>query len=385
MPNHINYYHRRFSRRATMPYYRAGSRPRYHATRSVAAGKIQSAWRRSRWGKRPNYSNTKSVRSVNQPNSQRFRGNNMVQGHKFIGSFNNKMLKGLTGTGILEKRLIKHTIVDYDSPQDIATDNAKLRSSSGLSILYSSKDLPAIDNATNTGIPAGFKAGAFALSGTPSQDKYIFYKNFRTEITITTEASSFAGAPDPTQATQLGYVNSLNFRVLLLKKKTGLQVGNPSGVPFPADEPSISNSLFLGYGNNPYGLTRQYGDTTSVQGNAVAPIDLQMGKINKGMWQVLQDKQFPLSVPVANVAGAESKYPNMKKLIFSHKINEKVLVSTATLGTEPLNWSDRYICLIFASLPNSSNATLGGATALLPKTSRLWKVSARGFTSYLDA
>ena len=379
--SHINY--RRTYRRQTQPQFNRGSRPVYHANRSLAL-------RRKRWminflNRPENSGRIKSKRSVNKPNAQRFRGRNMIEGHKFIGSFNNKMLKGLTGTGILEKRLIKHGQGDYKSPQDIATDNAKLRSSSGLAILYSSKDLATIDNATNTGIPAGYKVGAFALSATSSKDKYIFYKNFRTEITITTEASTFAGAPDPTQATQLGYVNNLNFRVLLVKKKTGLQVGNPSGVPYNPDEPSISNSLFLGYGNNPYGLTREYGDTASTQNNAVAPIDLQMGKINKGMWQVLQDKQFCLSVPVANVAGAESKYPNMKKLIFSHKINEKVLVSTASLGTEPLDWSDRYICLIFASLPNSSNATLGGATGLLPKTDRLWKVSSRGFTSYLDA
>jgi len=382
MNSHINY--RRTYRRQTQPNFRRGSRPVYHANRSIAASRIQRFWRRANTSK-PNYSNTKSKRSVNQPNSQRFRGRNMVQGHKFIGSFNNKVLQGLTGTGILEKRLIRHGIADYNQPQDIASDNAKLRSSSGLIITYSNKDVAPIDLATNTGIPAGYGVSAFALSNTASKDRYIFYKNFRTEITITTEASTFAGAPDPTQSAQLGYVNNLNFRVLLVKKKTGLQIGNPSGVPFAPDEPSITNSLFLGYGNNPYGLSRAYGDTVSQQGNAVAPIDLQMGKINKGMWQVLQDKQFVLSVPVANVAGAESKYPNMKKLIFSHKINEKVLVSTNNLGTLPLDWSDRYMCLIFASLPNSSNATLGGATALLPKTAKLWKVSSRGFTSYLDA
>ncbi len=383
MPNHINYNHRQFSRRATMPYYRAGSRPHYHATRSIAVRKIQSAWRKKR--SNPRYSNTKSVRSVNQPNSQRFKGRNMVQGHKFIGNFNNKMLHGLTGTGILEKRLIRHSTADYQVPSQIASDNAKLRSASAVRISYSNKDPLTIDSATNTGISSGYDAQAFQLSSTPSNDRYIFYKNFRTEIIITTEASTFAGAPDPTQQAQLGFVNTLNFRVLLIKKKSGLQVGNPSGVPFNPQEPSVTNSLFLGYDNIPYGLTRKYGDATSQQNNAVAPIDLMMGKINKSMWQVLQDKQFPLSVPVANVAGAESKYPNMKKLIFSHKINEKVLVSTQGVGTAPLDWNDKYICLVFAGLPNSSNATLGGATALLPTTDRLWKVSSRGFTSYLDA
>ncbi len=109
MPGHINYSHRYFSRRATMPHYRRGSRPNYHARRSVAAYKIQSAWRRKRrWNQGPKYSNTKSVRSVNAPNMQRFRGTNLNQDHKYIGKFNTKMLKGLTGTGILEKRLVKH-------------------------------------------------------------------------------------------------------------------------------------------------------------------------------------------------------------------------------------------------------------------------------------
>jgi len=364
----------------------AYNRPRkyhHHNRRVNAVRTIQSAWRKKR--SNPRYSNTKNVRSVNQPNSQRFKGRNMVQGHKFIGRFNNKMLHGLTGTGILEKRLIQHSKTDYQVPQTMASDNAKLRSASAIRISYSNKDPLTVDSATNTGIPSGYDAQAFQLSNTPSNDRYIFYKNFRTEIIITTEASNFAGAPDPTQQAQLGYVNTLNFRVLLIKKKSGLQVGNPSGTPFNPQEPSVTNSLFLGYDNIPYGLTRKYGDATSTQANAVAPIDLMMGKINKAMWQVLQDKQFPLSVPVANVAGAESKYPNMKKLIFSHKINEKVLVSTQGVGTAPLDWNDKYICLIFAGLPNSSNAVLGGATALLPTTERLWKVSSRGFTSYLDA
>jgi len=353
----------------------------HHANRTVAARRIQAAWRK----RRPQASYTKSVRSVNKPNQSRFRGRNLIQGHKFIGKFNNKMLHGLTGTGILEKRLIRHGSPDYKNPSVIATDNPKLRSMSGYVLQYSNKDQPSVDIAAATGITAGTVMSAFALGTLPSADRYVFYKNFQSEVTITTEASTFAGAPDPTQATQLGYVNQLNFRVLLLKRKPGLAVGNPSGVPFNPQEPTMTNSLYLGYGNNAYGFTRQYGDTASTPNNAVAPIDAMLGKINKGMWQVLQDKQFPLSVPVANVAGAESKYPNMKKLVFSHKINEKVLVSQAALGTEPLDWEHNYMTVILAGIPNSSNATLLPAVGLVPDTTRLWKVTARGFTSYLDA
>jgi len=347
-----------------------------------AAAVIQRAYRKRRWGQGPKYSNTKSVRSVNAPNQQRFKGRNLNEHHKSIGRFNTKMLKGLTGTGILEKRLVKHLSVDYDNPAFIANINPTLRSMSGKIINYSNNDPNAEDVAAATGIPDQISAQAFAISGAASADRFVFYKNFRTEITINTEAATFAGAPDPAEAAQLGFVNTLNFRVLLVKRKPGTKLFN-SGIPLDV-EPTLSNSLFLGYNNVPYGLTREYGQpATSIVGRA-APFDVQLGKINKGMWQVLQDKQFPLSVPVPNVAGAESKYPNYKKLIFSHKIHEKVQVSTTALGTFPLDWDSKYHCIILCGVPNSSNATIGGTTAVIPRTDRLWKVSLRGFTSYVD-
>lgn len=355
--------------------------------RAQAAGVIQNAWRhrrrRTKWGHGAKYSNTKSVRSVNAPNMQRFRGKNLVEGHKYIGKFNTKMLKGLTGTGILEKRLIRHLPVDYDSPSLIASLNTTLKSMSGKIINYSNNDPSPEDINSNTGIPVPLSAQAFAISSSVSNDRYVFYKNFRTEITINTEASSFAGAPDPTQQAQLGYVNTLNFRVLFVKRKPGTVLKNvTSGLD---TEPTIANSLFLGYDNVPFGLTRRYGEgATSIVGRP-APFDVQLGTVNKGMWQVLQDKQFPLSVPVANVAGAESKYPNYKKLVFSHKINEKVLVSTTSVGTFPLDWDSKYQVIILAGIPNSSVATLATPTSVIPQTNRLWKVSLRGFTSYMDS
>lgn len=359
----------------------------HHANRRrKAALIIQRAYRRKRYYKsKPKYSNTKSVRSVNAPNSSLYRGRNMVQNHKYIGKFNSKMLHGLTGTGILEKRLIKHLSVDYDNPALVANVNPALRSMSGKIINYSNNDPDAQNVAAATGIPDQLSAQAFVLSSGASRDRYVFLKNFQTEITITTEATTFAGAPDPTEAAQLGYVNTLNFRVLLLKRKPGNKLIN-TGIPLD-QEPTLSNSLFLGYDNQPFGLTRNYGEAVASIVGRAAPIDVQFGTINKGMWQVLQDKQFPLSVPVANVAGAESKYPNMKKLVFSHKINEKVMVSTTTLGTFPLDWDSKYMCVILAGLPNSSIATTGGVTppTPIPRTNGLWKVSTRGFTSYMDA
>jgi len=366
-------------------FYSSWHNRRYHHAnrRAAAATVLQRHYRRKRmWGQGAKYSNTKSVRSVNAPNMQRFRGKNLVENHKYIGKFNTKMLQGLTGTGILEKRLVKHLSVDYDPAQLVANLNPTLRSMSGKIINYSNNDPIAEDVAAGTGIPDQISAQAFAISGAASADRFVFYKNFRTEITINTEAASFAGAPDPTEATQLGFVNTLNFRVLFVKRKPGTKLLN-TGIPLNV-EPTIANSLFLGYNNVPYGLTREYGQApTSIVGRA-APFDVQLGKINKAMWQVLQDKQFPLSVPVPNVAGAESKYPNYKKLVFSHKIHEKVQVSTTTLGTFPLDWDSKYQCIILCGIPNSSNATTGGTTAIIPRTDRLWKVSLRGFTSYVD-
>lgn len=382
MPVHINYSARKFSRRATMPHYRAGSKPYRHATRSIAARKIQRAWR---WKKHPQSSYIKNKRSVNKPNQVRFRGQNMVEGHKFIGSFNNKMLKGLTGSGILEKRLIQHSKVNYATPSLVATSNLFLRSMSGYIANYSSVDLNAEDLGATTGIPAGNSQGAFSISTSTSTDRYVFFKNFQTEITLTTEASTFAGVPDPTSATQLGYVNQLNFRVILLKRKAGLNTGNSSGVPNVPVEATLANSLLLGYDNIPFGFNREYGQPVGTGGSGSAPIDVMLGKLSNIHWQVLQDKQFPLSVPVANVAGAESKYPNMKKLVFKHPINEKVLVSNRAQGTFPMDLDDKYMCVILAGLPNSSNAVLQSSTGLVPTTNRLWKVSMRGFTSYLDA
>ena len=380
----VRAYHSRAQSRQTGVRAHYQRRYNHYRNRHVAARRIQAAWRKRQrpWHQTPKYSNTKSVRSVNAPNMQRFRGTNLNQDHKYIGKFNTKMLKGLTGTGILEKRLVKHLAVDYDNPAFVANINPTLRSMSGKIINYSNNDPVAEDVAAATGIPDQISAQAFAISGAASADRYVFYKNFRTEITINTEAATFAGAPDPAEAAQLGFVNTLNFRVLLVKRKPGTKLFN-SGIPLNV-EPTIANSLFLGYNNVPYGLTREYGEPpASIVGRA-APFDVQLGKINKGMWQVLQDKQFPLSVPVPNVAGAESKYPNYKKLIFSHKINEKVQVSTTTLGTFPLDWDSKYHCLIFCGIPNSSNATIGGTTAVIPRTDRLWKVSLRGFTSYVD-
>lgn len=384
MPSSIIYHHRGFSRRATQPRLPPWSRHRAAQSmgRGHAARRIQKFWRDR---KRPNYSHTKSVRSVNKPNMSRFKGRNMVAGHKYIGRFNSKMLKGLTGSGILEKRLIQHSKVNYATPSLIATSNLFLRSMSGYIANYSSVDLNAEDLAATTGIPAGNQQNGFGISTTVSNDRYVFYKNFQTEITITTEASTFAGVPDPTSAAQLGYVNQLNFRVLLLKRKPGLNTGNSSGVPNVPVDATLANSLLLGYDNIPYGFNRSYGQPVGTGGSGAAPIDCFLGKVSNCHWQVLQDKQFPLSVPVANVAGAESKYPNMKKLVFSHKINEKVLVSNNAQGTFPMDLDDKYMCVILAGVPNSSNAVLNSSTGLVPTTNRLWKVSMRGFTSYLDA
>lgn len=361
----------------------------WHSARTAAAVVAQRHWRRKKHldnlRRGSTWSHTKSKRSVNKPNQSRFKGRNMVQGHKYIGRFNSKMLKGLTGSGILEKRLIAHSKVNYATPSLVATANPFLRSMSGYIVNYSSVDINAEDLAAGTGIPAGNSQNAFGISTAVSTDRYVFYKNFQTEITISTEASTFAGVPDPTNAAQLGFVNQLNFRVLLLKRKPGLNTGNASGVPNIPVDATLSNSLFLGYNNIPYGLTREYGQPVGTGGTGAAPIDVQLGKISNSHWQVLQDKQFPLSVPVANVAGAESKYPNMKKLVFSHKINEKVLVSNNAQGTFPMDLDDKYMCVIIAGLPNSSNAVLQPSTGLVPTTNRLWKVSMRGFTSYLDA
>lgn len=381
---HRHHSHTRgFSRRTTQPRLLPWSGAR--AKRHFAAVKIQKVWRRRRYQSKPNYTYSKSVRSVNKPNQNRFIGRNMVEGHKYIGSFNTKMLKGLTGSGILEKRLIPHSKVNYASPSLVATSNLFLRSMSGYIANYSNVDLNAEDVAATTGIPAGNAQGAFGISTAVSTDRYVFYKNFQTEITITTEASTFAGAPDPTQAAQLGFINNLNFRVLLLKRKPGMNTGNTSGVPNPVVESTLANSLLLGYNNIPFGLTREYGQPVGTGGSGAAPIDVQLGKINNAHWQVLQDKQFPLSVPVANIAGADTKYPTMKKLVFKHKINEKVLVSNNAQGTFPMDLDDKYICVILAGLPNSSNAVLEPSTGLVPQTNRLWKASFRGFTSYLDA
>jgi len=370
----------KFTRRMTQPYV---NRSRTGLVYTRRKPNRRHRHNTQKWGQGAKYSNTKSVRSVNAPNQQRFKGKNLSLHHKHIGRFNYRMLKGLTGTGILEKRLIKHLSVDYENPALVANTNPALRSMSGKIINYSNNDPLAENVAAGTGIPDQLSAQAFIISGTPSADRYVYYKNFRTEITITTEASNFAGAPDPTQAAQLSYVNTLNFRVILVKAKPGTKLFNTT--TSLNCEPTIANSLFLGYNNVPFGLTRNYGEVAgSIVGRAV-PLDVQLGKINKANWQVLQDKQFPLSVPVANVAGAESKYPNYKKLIFSHEINEKVMVSSSAIGTFPLDWDSKYMCLIFANLPNSSIATLGDATVTIPQTNRLWKVSTRGFTSYIDA
>lgn len=338
----------------------------------------------------PKRSYVKSKRGVNKPNAYTFRGKNMTLHHTNLSRFNNKMLKGLTGTGILEKRMIPHRRYDYASAGYIAQNNISLKSSSAVCLNHSDTD-PLTENTTlGAGIPQQFGLSSFKISGVSSRDRYVFYKNFCSEVTITTNVSTFTGVPDPTSAAQLGFLNYLNFRVLLLKCKPGNLTGNAfQGSPIPVQQPLLTNSLLLGYANEPYGFTRALGEQpiTTATAQPCKSQDLQFGKINKMHWQVLQDKQFILSVPIANTAGSETKYPTMKKLTFNHPINEKVLVSNATQGTFPMDWDNKYMTVIIAGLPNSAAAvtTQGSSPPIpVPDTSRLWSFSTRGYTSYLD-
>jgi hypothetical protein len=173
---------------------------------------------------------------------------------------------------------------------------------------------------------------------------------------------------------------------MLIKKRPNFSNTN-AGTGTPIIEPNFSNSLFLGYDGDPYGLTQKYGQANAGPQTVAGPTDVMLGKLNNKNWQVLQDKQFCLSIPVANTAGAEGKYPHMKKLVFRHPIMEKVQVSTANAGTRPMDWNDQYTLVILAGLPNSSAAhdAISAPTTPVPQTSKLWRITSRGFTSYLDA
>lgn len=371
----------KFSRRMTQPY--------VNRSRSGLVQTRRKPNRRYRGSKKQNpkasYGHTKSKRSVNAPNQNNFtKGRFMTLKHNHdLSREGYKIMKQLTKGGVLEKRVIAHSKSNYITPGSIATSNQLLRSMSGVYLNYSYVPIDAASSANATGISSGMLQQAFLIGSGTSSDKFVFFKNFQTEITITTEASSFQGIPDPAQSAELGYCNNLNFRVLLIKKKPGLIDAPPSGTPLT--EATYSNSLFLGYNNDPYGFTQKYGSATI--GNEASPMDVLMGKINKSHWQVLQDKKFCLSVPVANTAGAEGKYPTMKKLVFRHPIMQKVQVSTDNVGTRPLDWNDQFQLLVLAGLPNSSAAqdAVGTPTTVVPTTARLWRWSARGFTSYIDA
>lgn len=332
----------------------------------------------------PTYSKVKSKRSVNAPNQIKFKGKNMTLRHRNdLSKAGFKIFKQLTKGGVLEKRLIQHNRFNYEPADNIAGSNNYLQTMSGISLNYGQTAPDPASVGTSSGIPKQIYLSGFQIGAGVSPDKYVFLKNFQSEITITTMASNFQGIPDPAQAAELSYVNTLNFRVLLLQKKPGFKT--TAGLGPQTIEPNFANSLFLNYNNDPIGLSQDYGGSTF--SNSVSPIDVLMGKMNMGMWNVLQDKRFLLSVPVANVAGAESKYPNMKKLVFKHPINQKVQVSTGSTGTKPLDWDDSYHVLIFAGLPNSSAAfdSINQPITVVPRTNKLWRVSTRGFTSYIDA
>lgn len=371
----------KFSRRMTQPY--------VNKSRTGLVQTRRKPNRRYRGSKKQNpkasHGHTKYKRSVNAPNQNNFtRGRFMTLKHNHdLSKSGYHILKQLTKGGILEKRLIEHSKSDYQVPGAVATGNQLLQSMSGMYLNYSYVPLDSASTTGATGIPTGTLQQAFQISGTVSGDKFVFFKNFQTEITITTEVSSFQGIPDPASAAELGYCNNLNFRVLLIKKKPGLVDAPPAGTPLT--EANYANSLFLGYKNDPYGFTQKYGST--INGNEAAPMDVLMGKINKSHWQVLQDKKFCLSVPVANTAGAEGKYPTMKKLVFRHPIMQKVQISTTNLGTRPLDWNDQFQLVVLAGLPNSSAAhdSIATPATVVPTTARLWRWSARGFTSYIDA
>lgn len=380
------------SRRSTTVRLRPWSR--YRATRSIAAKKIQRRWRAIK--AKPRYGGGyKSKRSLNGPNTNRFKGRNMVQHHdKTMSKLGFKVMQQLSNAGVIEKRLISHSQLIYQGGSQIATLNPKLASMSGLLLNYGSNQIPQLDYAQGTGITSGFNLSGFQISSGTSGDKYVFYKNFQSELTITTEAANFSGAPDPTNAAQLGFVNTLNFRVLLLQRRVDAVsrsgvLSSGAGNTDDLSQAHLYNSLFLGYDGVPFGLCCKLGEdsTAPAVSRDACGIDVLTSKINHAHWNVLQDKRFPLSVPVANVAGAESKYPNMKKLVFTHPVMEKVQVVDKQSGIFPKDWNDNYMCIVLCGLPNSSNAfrNLTTPSVPIPKTAGLWKATTRGFTSYMDA
>ena len=383
----------KFSRRQTQPYMKRSGKSIIHfhsKHRHAAARVLQSAWRKRKRVvlRNPRSSGiVKSSRSLNAPNTNRFSGRNLIEGHHNpMSRIGYSVLKGLNNAGVIEKRLIAHKQVDYAAPSPIAIDNPKLKSMSAAVVQYSNTEQDSVSNQPAYGITEIAKVGAFQISNTNSRDKYVFYKNFQTEITINTEVAKFATVPDPTESLTLGYCNTLNFRVLLIKKKPG-QISAPTGGA-PETEANFSNSLFLGYDGNPVGTSNVLGYTGTIAQKLVTGQDVLGRKINSKYWQVLQDKRFNLTVPVPNTAGTEGKYPAYKRLVFKHPIMEKVNVSTSQAGTRPLDWDDQYLCLILAGLPNSSAAVLsdaGGTGVVVPETTKLWRYSVRGFTSYMDA
>lgn len=313
-----------------------------------------------------------------------------------------RVTHGLSDAGVIEKRLIPHNRWDYQRNGKIFTNNPKLDLMSGAYLQYGFTNPTASDINLNNGISIGNEIDAFTIAAAGgSRDRYAFYKNFQTEIVINTINVNYlngATAPVLTSEQIAACANPLNFRVLLLQKKPDARNNNyaQAATANPLNEVLWSNSLLQGYDESPYGPIDSYAGSGA--SNVCAQQDLLWGKMNFKHYRVLEDRKFSLSVPQSSITHAvpttiggqavrsEQKLPTMKKLVFSHPINQKVQV-TAQGGTavRPIDMNTQFFALILCGLPNVNIQAVAVPPAINPTTVGLWNHSVRGFTSYLDA
>lgn len=386
----------KFSRRQTQPYVRNGRLVKT-IPRHSAASKIQSWFRRRKKSFRP----MATKRFGRAQNSNRYvtkvRGKYLTDNPTPMSRATAHVTRGLSNAGVIEKRLIQHVRQDYVRNAKIFTNNPKLDLMSGAYIKYGFPDITAQDGSANLGIQMGEAVDAFTIAAAGgSADRYAFYKNFQTEITINTSAISLTnGVSSPVLTSQqvLAMSQPLNFRVILLQKKPDARNNNYSATPTGVNEVLWSNALLMGYDESPYGPVSVYASPTGGS-NIATQQDMLWGKLNFKHFRVLEDRKFSLSVPqsswnaaAAGISGAgvrsDQKLPSMKKLVFSHPINQKTLVhATGAAAVRPIDMNTQFFALILCGQPNSPILTVAPSN---PSTVGLWAHSIRGFTSYLDA
>lgn len=393
----------KFSRRQTQPYMKRRGHgivrfSHVRGPRSLAASKIQRAFRNR---KRP-MAYKRFGRTMNQSRyTQKIRGKYLTDNPTPMSRLSARVTHGLSDAGVIEKRLIQHNRWDYQRNGKIFTNNPKLDLMSGAYLQYGFTAPTASDITLGLGVSVGNEIDAFTIAAAGgSRDRYAFYKNFQTEIVINTVNINYLNgvtAPVLTSAQIAAAANPLNFRILLLQKKPDARNNNyaQSSTANPLNEVLWQNSLLQGYDESPYGPIDAYAGSGA--SNVCSQQDLLWGKMNYKHYRVLEDRKFSLSVPQSSITHAatgiggqairsEQKLPTMKKLVFSHPINQKVQV-TALGGTavRPIDMNTQFFCLILCGLPNNNTQTVATPPAVNPTTVGLWNHSVRGFTSYLDA